>query len=171
MCEKFFGIPQSAVRLGKIKAISGTAYKLYSTLWHESERYSTRKRTYTTKALIELMGGSRNAHSKARAELVHAGLVEVKPVGDDGFTYHLCNPETGRPWPLPPNEKVMYQRKGTLPAENTHDSQSAKPASESDEDETSFSFGNNALEINSARQNSIAPASPLNWCEIGKNGF
>jgi DNA-binding transcriptional MocR family regulator len=171
MCDKFFGIPQSAVRLGKIKAISGTAYKLYSTLWHESERYSTRKRTYTTKALIELMGGSRNAHSKARAELVQAGLVEVTPVGDDGFTYHLCNPETGHPWPVPPKEKVVYQRKGTIPVENTHDPVSAKPASKLDEGETSFSFGHNALETNSPNQNNTASAASLSWGEIGKDRF
>jgi hypothetical protein len=111
MCDRFFGIPQSAVRLGKLKTLCPVAVNLYIALWHESERYSTRELIRSTKELIELVGGSRNSHAKARTELIDAGLVVVEPFGTAGFVFHLCDPETGKPWSLPPNKKVLYQKK------------------------------------------------------------
>ena len=77
MCPQFFGIPSTVVRLGKLKALHPVAVKLYVVLWHESERYSNRQLTRSTKELIKLVGGSPNSHAKARAELKEAGLVLV----------------------------------------------------------------------------------------------
>lgn len=113
MCDRFFGLPQSLIRNGLFKNLSKPASDLIVGLWHESERYSTRKFTRTTREMIELIGGSRNSHAKARAELIRAGLVVVEPKGIDGFEYHLCNPETGEPWPLPPKVPVPYRRKNS----------------------------------------------------------
>jgi hypothetical protein len=99
MFERFFGTPQSFVRLGKIKGISGAASKLYTALCHESERWSTREVTRTVAELQLLVGGSRNSHAKARAELIQAGLVQAEPYGAEGFIFVLCDPATGEPWP------------------------------------------------------------------------
>lgn len=112
MCERFFGIPQSAVRLGKIKGLSPFTVAIYLALWHESELYSTRELERTTAQLQALVGGSPNTHAKARAELAKASLVVIEPNGQDGFIFHLCDPATDKPWPLHPREKPQYQKKG-----------------------------------------------------------
>jgi len=150
MFPKFFGVPQQAVRMGKMKSLSGTAYKLYVTLCHESERYSTRERTYTTKALITLMGGSPNAHKKARDELIRAELVQVEQMGTEGFVYHFCNPETGKPWPLSPTEKVVYQPKNAPPIAITQDVSRFKPP-EIDDAGTSFNYGCGKVAVDAFR--------------------
>lgn len=111
MIERYFGIPQSAVRLGKVRSLSGAATKLYLVLWHESERYQTRELTRTTRQLRDLMGGARNTHAKAREELIEAGLLEAEPYGTEGFVFHLCNPDTGRPWAIDPKVAVPYRKK------------------------------------------------------------
>jgi len=87
MFEPFFGLPQSFVRLGKIKDISGMALKLYTALCHESERWMTREVTRTVSELQALVGGSRNSHAQARAQLISTGLVRAEPFGrKDSFS-------------------------------------------------------------------------------------
>ena len=98
MCKPFFAIPQAAMRLGKLRELGPVAFKLYIALWHDSERYSTRELRRTVAQLQALVGGSRNSHAKARAELVRVGLVVAEAYGAEGFVFHLCNPETGKPW-------------------------------------------------------------------------
>jgi hypothetical protein len=104
----FFGIPHGAIRQEKIKNLSGFAVKLYVALCHESERYRTRDLTRTVAGLIKLVGGAPNSHIKARRELKEVGLIEYEERGSDGFLFRLCNPETGRPWPVAAKEKVPY---------------------------------------------------------------
>lgn len=112
MIDRFFGIPPGIIRLGKVKSLSGAAVKLLMALWHESERNCTRTLRYTTAELEELTGCSRNALITARADLVRAGLVQVEPYGVKGFVLHLCNPETGKPWPGDPKQRIIYVKKG-----------------------------------------------------------
>jgi hypothetical protein len=111
MIDKFFGIPPGIIRLGKLKSLSGVAVKLYVVLWHQSERYRTRRLRCTTTELERLTGCSRNALITARADLAGAGLVQGEPYGRQGFIMHLCNPETGKPWPEDPQQRVVYEKK------------------------------------------------------------
>lgn len=92
-------------------------------LCHDSERYSTREFTRTAVQLIELVGGCRNSHAKARAELVKEGLVFVHSLGQDGFKFHLCDPETGKPWPYSPKTKLTKAHKAAPlpPGASEHD--------------------------------------------------
>ncbi len=117
MVPLFFGIPQSVVRNGRIKRLSGTAVKLYIALWHESEYTCTRELTRTAKQLVELVGGHRNSIAAAQKELVKAGLVIAEPFGAMGFVYQLCNPETDKPWPGPPDVKIPYVKKNSEPTD------------------------------------------------------
>ena len=141
MCELFFGIPQSAIRLGKIKGLSPFAVKLYLALWHESERHRTRELARTTAQLQALVDGSPNTHAKARAELAKAGLVVVEPSGQDGFIYQLCDPATGKPWPLRPTDKPQYQKKGTPSAAVPQSSVKSQSSPKIDSTGTNFPFG------------------------------
>jgi hypothetical protein len=111
MIDRFFGIPQSVVRRGLVKELSPVTLRLLVVLWHESEYHRTRKFVRNTRELMELVGCSRNSLSKARAELAHARLAVIISMGADGFEFHLCDPETGEPWLLPPRVPVPYQRK------------------------------------------------------------
>lgn len=112
MIDKFFGIPPGIIRLGKVKSLSGAAVKLLMVLWHESEYNCTRTLRCTTAKLEELTGCSRNALITARADLVSVGLVQVERYGVKGFVLHLCNPETGKPWPGDPKQRIIYVKKG-----------------------------------------------------------
>jgi hypothetical protein len=125
MFLRFFGVPQTAIRLGKIRDLSGMATKVYLALCHESERYSNRELIRTVAQLKEQVGGS---HLKARTELISAGLVEAEPFGSEGFVFSLCDPETGKPLLLHPEEKVQYRRKDApLLVLNQGAATSAKP--------------------------------------------
>lgn len=125
MFATFFGIPQEVIRLGKLKELSGVAVKLYAALCYQSERWCTRELKLTTAQLRDLVGGAPNSHAKARDELRKAGLVEFRQQGADGFVFHLCNPETGKPWPIDPKERVPYRRKSA--SQSTSSAESSVP--------------------------------------------
>lgn len=112
MIDKFFGIPREILRHGKLKDLSGVASKLLMALWCKSEQYCTRTVRCTTAELEELTGCSRNALIKARADLVGAGLVQAEPYGVKGFVFHLCDPNTSKPWPGDPKQRILYVKKG-----------------------------------------------------------
>ncbi len=169
MIDKFFGIPQSVIRLGKLKSLSGIAVKLYVALWHESERHQNRELTRTTKSLTELVGGCRNSHNKARAELIKEGLALVEQIGTDGFIFHLCNPETGKPWPYGPKDKIPYQRKGAPPVASPQESADSRKPSKIDNAGTSFPFGCNDGKRPPAEPLNQKAIGPIGWDEIGSN--
>lgn len=66
MIDRFFGLPQSLVRGGKLKDLSGVAAELYIGLWHESERFQARELTRTVSELRKLIGGAPNSHIKGQ---------------------------------------------------------------------------------------------------------
>lgn len=167
MIAEFFGVPKEAVRHGKLKTLSGVAFKLYVVLWHESERNLTREFTRTTRYLMDLVGGSRNSHAKARAELVRAGLAQVEPFGLDGFVFHLCDPNTGKPWPFHPKERIPYRRKGTPSATPVQPGNQPRKSSKSEIAGTSFDFGWNTAKNNPIGQPRIELSVDLNWNDIG----
>ena len=173
MFEPFFGIPQSVVRLGKLKNLTGFASKLYLALCHESERRMTRELVLTVSQLRTLVGGSRNSHTDARTRLVRAGLVQAESYGVDGYVFHLCNPETGEPWPSHPRERITYRPKGNaLTVRTGEDSKvtKRKRPPKSEFAGTKFPFGHKP----STEGTSSIPVagreiviSPLTWDEIG----
>lgn len=167
MIDKFFAIPPGVIRLGKWKSLSGIAGKLYVALWHESERYGTRELTRTTKQLIELAGGCRNSYNKARAELIKAGLLRIEQYGTEGFIFHLCNPETGKPWPGDPRKKIVYQRKGAPAVLSTQEFAESRRPSKIDTAGTSFPFGWNEDNSPPAEPQDQEPNRQLSWDDIG----
>ena len=114
MFPQFFGVPQSAMRRGILKGLSGSAIKLYIALCHESERCRSRELKRTVSQLRKLVGGAPNSHVKARRELARAGLVQFVNRGAEGFVFRLCDPVTSQPWPGDPKEPVPYQKKLTV---------------------------------------------------------
>jgi len=143
--------------------------KLYVVLWHDSERNSTRELTRAVTRLQALLGSSRNSHSKARNELIKAGLVHAEPDGLKGFIFHLCDPETAEPWPKHPTERVMYIKK-SAPAAVSQEVPSAMKLNKPpkiDGAGISFPFGMNDLEYTAKRSQSEETPHTLHWDTIG----
>lgn len=146
MFDRFFAIPQAAIRNGKAKLVGGLAWKVYTALCDRVEYSSSREVVLTVTQLKQLIGGSSNGHANARTELVAAGLVQFEPCGAQGFIFHICNPETGEPWPLHPKEKIPYVPKGSVQsvdakAKNT--ARQPRKKSKIDDAGTSFNYGYN----------------------------
>lgn len=167
MCGLFFAIPQSAVRLGIVKRLSPCALKLYIALWHESERCSTREFKRTIAELIDLVGGARNSHSKAREELKRAGLVVSEPIGQEGYVFRLCDPQTGKPWPLNPREPVPYNQRKAVSTASPQNPPKSRETQRIEDIGTDFEFGFNASQNASETPSEEATISPLRWDEIG----
>lgn len=168
MFKLFFGIPQSAMRLGKIKDISGIATKVYNALCHESERHQTRELTRTVAELRALVGGSSNSHAKARTELIEAGLIQAEPYGPAGFVFVLCDPETGKPFPGHPTQRAIYQRKGGPPVAANQDATQSGKTKKPPKIEgagTSFPFGCNDPEFVATRRSTMKTVQPVSWDE------
>lgn len=171
MIAEFFGLPHGVVRLGHIGKLSPVALDLLVGLWYESEHKCTRELTFTVAELQALVGGSRTSHTKARTELITAGLVIAAPCGPDGFMFSLCNPETRLPWPLPPKVRVRYVRKGRnaegVKASPTYPS-ADRAASSKNGDATKHSHGFN----NSQHSTTIPSHQPVNplpkWDEFNR---
>jgi hypothetical protein len=145
MCVLYFGIPQGVVRDGKLKELSCVATKLLMALWYQSQRNSTRELVLKTSDLEAMVGGSRNSYAKARRELIAIGLVKAEPLGQEGFVYHLCNPDTGEPWPLDPRERPLYQKAGrpSLPTASASNDIRPRRRTKSDLAGVNFPFGDN----------------------------
>jgi hypothetical protein len=111
MIERFFGMPQVLLRKGLLCRLSWTGVKLLAAIYYESERCCTRRVKLSTAELISLTGSSRNSLATARAELVSLCLVDIEMNTKQEFIINLCDPETGKPWPGDPKQKIQYQKK------------------------------------------------------------
>ena len=173
MFPRFSGVPQSVIRLGILKELSGSAVKVYIALLYESERCCNRELIRTVAELQKLAGGSRNAHAKARAQLVRTNLVRAEYYGVEGFIFLLCDPETGQPWPGHPQEQIKYGRKDapvTDPA-TAIEVKMRKPPKIANAG-VEFPFGANAVEHPGRGRKAIEPISQasrpsLRWEEVG----
>jgi hypothetical protein len=167
MIDRWFGVPQAAVRLGKLKQLSGVAVKVYLAICHDSERYRTRELTYTTKKLIQLVGGSPNSHRKARAELVKLGLVVAESFGGDGYVFEICNPATEKPWPLHPKVRVPYEKKAVSSNPTQNSQIEVHDPTKMDAAGTDFPYGFNDPQLSTIPPIKPQKVSPLAWEDIG----
>jgi hypothetical protein len=167
MLDRWFGVPQALVRSGKLKQLSSVTVKVYIALCHDSERRRTREITFTTKKLIQLVGGSPNSHKKARAELVKFGLVVAEPLGSDGFVFQICNPETEKPWPLHPKAPVPYQKKAATPEPKSDSGVEVRGPTKMDTAGIDFPYGFNDPQSSTAPPIDPITISPIRWEDIG----
>ena len=172
MISRFFGLPQSLVRNGQFRRLTGAATKLYVVLWHESERTCERELTRTARQLIELMGGHRNSIAAGQKELVDAGLLTAEPFGEKGFVYELCDPDTGKPWPGPPSVAIPYVKKDSVAGGVPEADRRRKPRKARNRElaGTSFPFGVNVPQRQASEDGERVskPSSTLGWDDIGR---
>lgn len=173
MIPEFFGLPHSLVRTGKLRELNGTAVSLLVAMWHESERTCTRELTRTDSQLARLIKGHRNSIAAARKELLDAGLVTAEPFGAKGFVYQLCDPNTGKPWPGPPDKQVKYVKKVSAPRSELGGAQSRpnrKKITNSDLAGVNFPYGHNAPDAHDSEPppEASTSSSEPRWDEIGR---
>lgn len=111
MFDRYFGVPQSLVRLGTLGQMKPTEVSLYICLLYESERYCTPELQRTDAQLCELGRLSSRACRDARIKLQERGLVRCKRGRGNVYIYTLCNPETSEPWPGDHTHQVRYIKK------------------------------------------------------------
>ena len=116
MIERYFGIPQYVIRSGLWTQMRPSEWSLYVCLLHESERYSTRKLQKTDATLCKLAGLSSRAFCNARKKLQEYKLVICERGRGNIYSYTICNPETGLPWPGDPKARIPYVKKQTAGA-------------------------------------------------------
>jgi hypothetical protein len=112
----FGGYPKPLFDLGYWARMSGGAKGVYITLCDESDNRSTRRFKLKDPELAELSGVSKRRLGDARTELSEMGMVVCEREPGGLFTYELCNPKTGRPYPGDPKAKVPYEKKKKEPS-------------------------------------------------------
>jgi hypothetical protein len=111
MVELYFGVPQSVIRDGIWAEMSPTEQSLYVSLLFESERCRTRLLARTDSQLGEMTGLSSRSLCNARKKLQERGLVLYLSGAGNIYSYTICNPKTGQPWPGNPRDPILYKKK------------------------------------------------------------
>jgi hypothetical protein len=111
MLPQFFGVPQRLVRSGLLTRLKPAQLCLYVGLLHDSERYCTRELIRSDQQLTALTGVSPRSLRDARIKLQEHGLIQYQLHPGRRCTYVICDPLTGKPYPLDPKEKILYSRK------------------------------------------------------------
>lgn len=129
----------------------GSSLFLYLFLCRTSDRKSSLQFKASDKEISEQTGASPRALCDARKNLAMLGLVHCERCPGGVYTYSLCDPETGQPFPGDPKTKAQYVKK-EKPAsserptarQTTPSTASEKPATrEASAGDISFNFGYN----------------------------
>jgi hypothetical protein len=105
---RYSGFPIELLSLGHWAQMSGGAKGLYIVLCGASDRRSSRRFELKDEDVVKMAGVSRGTLNAARKELSEMGMVVCDREPGGRFTYTLCNPKTGRPFPGDPRAKVAY---------------------------------------------------------------
>lgn len=169
MIDRFFGVHQAIVREGLLTRLSPTAVKLCVALFHESERYCTRRLRLSTAKLKQLTGCSRNALMKARAELVDVGLIRIELNERQEFVIELCDPETGKPWPGDPKQRPPSLTR-RVPLANTEGSAgNEKPVSRNERDSAAMTSPTQEPHALRSRDETLAPNLGTIWTDAASD--
>jgi len=129
----------------------GSSLFLYLFLCRTSDRKSSLQFKANDKEISEQTGASPRALCDARRNLATLGLIHCERCPGGVYTYSLCDPETGRPFPGDPKTKAQYVKKekpvppDRPPARQTTPSTVSKKAASRkvSAEDTSFNFGYN----------------------------
>ena len=121
MIDSFFGVHPYLLRSGLWRDMKPGEKDLYLYLMEESERRCTREITATDAQVTVAVGTASRTLCNARKRLREYGLIHHKSGQGNKYTYVICNPRTGQPYPGEPRVPIVVsKRKGT--AENDHPS-------------------------------------------------
>lgn len=106
---RYSGFPIELLSRGHWAQMSGGAKGLYIVLCGASDRRSSRRFELKDEDVVKMAGVSRGTLKAGRKELSEMGMVVCDREPGGRFTFELCNPKTGRPFPGDPRAKVAYE--------------------------------------------------------------
>jgi hypothetical protein len=110
MIDSFFGVHPWVVRSGLWAKLKPGEVNLYVYLLEESERRCTRQLTVTDQD-VETVGTASRTLCNARKKLQEYGLIQCELGEGNKYTYTICNPKTGQPYPGRPNEPMVVPKR------------------------------------------------------------
>lgn len=121
----FFTVPADLVDAGHLQRLSGSAVKLYYTLFRLAQRHSAVQIEIPDYETTDHCGLDPKSARKARRELEQAGLVVSKKNASGVTVYLLLNPGTGMPLPPPAGRRGLkkFDRK---PGRNARSARAAR---------------------------------------------
>jgi|SRR5579864_4924795 len=99
MIDSFFGVHPYVIRAGLWRSMKPGEKDLYLYLLEESERCCTREIRATDAQVTALVGTASRTLCNARKKLTEYGLITCKAGQGNRYTYTICNPKTGLPYP------------------------------------------------------------------------
>jgi hypothetical protein len=153
MLGRYSGFSPEIFERAIVPRMRDSDLRLYLFLCRASDRKSSRQFTATDKEIREQSGASPRALRDARINLTAFGLISCKKFPGGSYTYALCDPDTGQPYPGDPKVKAPYVKRGNV--RRNQGAEGEKPRSvplppaklfvtdSSFSEDTSFDFGHN----------------------------
>ncbi len=107
MIDRFFGLHQDVVRSGFWKRMLPGEMGLYVFLMHQSERLRTRQLTVRDADIHQNVGVAPRTLCNARKKLQERGLISYRRGHGGQYTYVICDPKTGKPYPGHCKERII----------------------------------------------------------------
>src|SRR5689334_13146391 len=99
MIDSFFGIHPHVLRSGMWQEMKPGEKDLYVYLMKESERRCTREMTVTDAEVELRVGVASRTLCNARKKVQERGLIRCASGYGNKYTYRICDPKTGLPYP------------------------------------------------------------------------
>jgi hypothetical protein len=106
MFDSFFGMHPHVIRSGQWRKMKPGEKDLYVYLLEQSERFCTREIKATDGQVTAAVGAASRTLCNARKKLQEYGLIRYKAGQGNRYTYSICNPRTGLPYPGNPRDRV-----------------------------------------------------------------
>jgi hypothetical protein len=111
MIDSFFGVHPYVFRSGLWRNLKPGEKDLYLYLMEESERCCTREIRATDAQMTTLVGTASRTLCNARKKLTEYGLITCKAGQGNRYTYAICDPKTGLPYPGDPRTPMVVPRR------------------------------------------------------------
>ena len=119
MIRRYSGFPPEIFERNLVPRMKGVALALYLFLCRWSDKKSSLEFRATDKEIRGQTGASTRALCGARVTLQTLRLIECKREPGGEYTYWLCDPETGVPFPGDPRLKAKYRKEDASAHENS----------------------------------------------------
>jgi hypothetical protein len=111
MIDSFFGVHPYLIRSGLWRDMKPGEKDLYLYLMEESERCCTRQITATDAQVRLAVGAASRTLCNARKKLQEYGLIHNKSGQGNKYTYVVCDPKTGQPYPGDPRIPIVVPKR------------------------------------------------------------
>jgi hypothetical protein len=111
MIDSFFGVHPYLLRSGIWRKMKPGEKDLYLYLMEESERRCTREITATDAQVTVAVGAASRTLCNARKKLQERRLIHHKSGQGNKYTYVICDPKTGQPYPGDPRVPIVVPKR------------------------------------------------------------